>query len=322
MASNFLRIPALLAFALVAACDGSTTTPTPNGAGGSPGAVGGFTSFDGGWSALGGQPSRDGGWSPSTTCFQKAMTIAEALSPAQWFGQMTQVDSNGLTVAEATSAFLGSVLSGGGSDPKSGNKITDWTALISSYLDMAKAFSPHVGLLYGLDSVHGNNNVMDAVIFPHSIGLGASRNLALAEQVGRITALEMLGVGANWAFHPTVAAALDERWGRTYEAFSEKPELSGAMGAAMIKGLQNGQLGLGQGVLACAKHYAGDGATDEGTNAGNVSTLDEAAFRRIAIEPYRPAIAAGVGSVMVSYSSYLGTKMTAAKPWITDVLKG
>ena len=324
MASNILRIPAILAFALFAACDGSTTS-TPNGAGGAVGGLGDAGDFfngDGGWSALGGQPSHDGGWSPSPTCFQKAMTLAEALTPAQWFGQMTQVDSNGLTVAEATSAFLGSVLSGGGSDPKSGNKISDWTALISSYLDMAKAFSPHVGLLYGLDSVHGNNNVVDAVIFPHSIGIGASRNVELAEQVGRITALEMLGVGANWAFHPTVAAALDVRWGRAYEAFSDRPDLSGQMGAAVIKGLQNGQLGKGPGVLACAKHYAGDGATDGGKNAGDVTMLDEAGFRRIAIEPYRPAIAAGVGSIMVSYSGYMGTKMSASKPWVTDVLKG
>jgi len=319
---SVLRISVVVVLATVAACDGSSTDSDGSGGAGPIGGAGGFFSVDGGWSGLGGQTSVDGGWSPSSTCYQKATALVEALTPAQWFGQMTQVDSNGLTVSEATSAFLGSVLSGGGSDPPKGNKIADWTALVSSYVDVAKGFSPHVGLLYGLDSVHGNNNVQDAVIFPHSIGIGASRSLALAEQVGRMTALEMLGIGANWAFHPAVAAALDERWGRTYESFGEKPELTGAMGAAAVKGLQNGPLGSPQGVLACAKHYAGDGATANGKNAGDVTSLDEAAFRQIAIEPYRPAIAAGVGSIMISYSSYQGVKMTGSKKWLTDVLKG
>jgi beta-glucosidase len=275
-----------------------------------------------------GQTGIDGGpWVPSQPCWERAVALVELLTPAQCFGQMTTVDSSGLTVAEATSSLLGSVFSGGGSDPVSpggvvSNLIPDWLAMISSYLDVAKGFNPHAGLLYGLDSVHGNNNVQDAVMFPHSIGIGAARNVALAEQVGRITALEMLGVGANWAFHPTVAAALDQRWGRTFETFGEKPELTGPMGAAVIRGLQNGNLGSPQSVLGCAKHFAGDGATDGGKNAGNVTSLDEAAFRRLAIEPYRPAIEAGVGSIMVSYSSYQGTKMSASKYWLTDVLKG
>lgn len=314
-----LRISLFVALAAVAACQGSSNS---DGSTGPVGGTRGLSSLDGGWSGLGGHSSVDGGWSPSSTCYQKATALIEAMTPAQWFGQMTQVDSAGLTVGEATSAFLGSVLSGGSSDPPSGNKITDWSALVSSYLGIAKSFNPHIGLLYGLDSVHGNNNVEDAVIFPHSIGIGASRNVALAEQVGRVTALEMLGIGANWAFHPAVAAALDERWGRTYESFGEKPSLTGDMGAAAVKGLQNGPLGSPQSVLACAKHYAGDGATDGGVNAGNVTSLDEASFRQLAIEPYRPAIAAGVGSIMVSYSSYQGVRMTASQKWLTDVLKG
>ena len=252
---------------------------------------------------------------------QEASTLTDALSLTQRIGQMTQVDSSGLTTSEATQAFLGSVFSGGGSDPSGGNKISDWKSLIQSYLDVGKSFNPHAGMLYGIDAVHGNNNVQDAVIFPHPIGLGASRNLALVEQVGRITALEMLGVGANWTFAPTTGPALDERWGRTYEAFAETPDLAGQMAAASIKGLQNGKLGASQSVLACAKHYAGDGLTDGGKNAGDV-TVDEATFRKIAVEPYRQAIAAGVGSVMASYSSYKGTKMTGNKQWLTDVLKG
>jgi beta-glucosidase len=280
--------------------------------------------YDGG--LLGGPEGIDGGtgaaWTPSTTCQVRAAALLDVLTLAQQIGQMTTVDSYGLSPGEATAAELGSVFSGGSSDPPTGNGILDWTALVTSYLDITQSFAAPIGLLYGLDSVHGNNNLQDAVIFPHAIGLGASRNLALVEQVGRITALEMLAIGANWAYAPTVAPALDERWGRMFEAFGETPELTSAMGAASVRGLQGGALGSAQGILACAKHYAGDGATDGGKNAGDVTLLDEATFRQLAVEPYRPAIAAGVGSIMVSYSSYQGTKMTAAKYWLSDVLKG
>ena len=273
----------------------------------------------GGWVAAG----IDGGaWAPSTGCVARASALVAAMTPAQRYGQMTTVDSSGLTVNEATTQLLGSVFSGGNSDPPSSNKIEDWTHLVSSYLNITSGYDPHTGLLYGTDAIHGNNNVQDAVIFPHHIGLGASRNAALVEQVGRITALEMLGVGINWAFAPTVAAARDIRWGRTYESFGESPDLAGELGAAEVRGLQNGKLGNSQSVLAGAKHYAGDGDTDGGKNAGNVTSLDEEGFREIAIQPYLPSIAAGVGAIMISYSSYQGTKMTASKEWLTDVLKG
>jgi beta-glucosidase len=263
-----------------------------------------------------------GPWAPSASCTDKVNALVAKLTPAQMFGQMTQVDHYGLTTAEANQQFLGSVLSGGSSDPSTGNKPSDWIALTTSYINVAKAFNPHIGLLYGIDAIHGNNNVQDAVIFPHNIGLGASRDAALVEQIGHITALEMLGVGMNWAFAPTVAAARDERWGRTYESFGESPDLAGQLGAAAVKGLQNGKLGSKQSVLAAAKHYAGDGCTDGGKNMGDVTLLDETTFRTLAIAPYRPAINAGVASVMVSYSSYKGERMTGSKKWITDVLKG
>jgi len=329
---KFWRVSALAVLAAAAACGGSSSgsdSAVVGGAGGVDpwGGQGGSAGLDGGGlTGAGGLPiptGIDGGaWVPSQSCMERASAIVAVLTPAQMFGQMTQVDSNGLTVSEATSAMLGSVLSGGGSDPSSGNKITDWVNLVSSYLAIAKGGTPHMGLLYGVDSVHGNNNVQDATMFPHDIGLGATRNPTLVEQVGRITALEMLGVGENWAFAPTVAAAQDIRWGRTFESFSEKPDLASQLGLAMVNGLQNRKLGSAGSVLACAKHYAGDGSTDGGKNAGNVTTLDDAAFRQIAIEPYRASIVGGVGSIMVSYSSYQGTQMTASKQWMTDVLKG
>ena len=268
-------------------------------------------------------PAIDGGpWFPSASCRDRAASLTDGMTQAQWFGQMTLVDSAGLTGTEATAALLGGVFSGGSSDPPGGNTVADWTGLVTSYVNVAKGFNPHTGLLYGLDAVHGNNNLQDAVILPHNIGLGATRNPELVEKLGQITALEMLGVGANWTFAPAVGVALDQRWGRTYESFSESPDLSGQLGAAAVKGLQNGGLQNRRGVLACAKHYAGDGATDGGKNEGNVTELDEETFRRVAIEPYRPSIAAGVGTIMVSYSSYQGTRMTASKNWVTGVLKG
>ncbi|HEX7599297.1 MAG TPA: glycoside hydrolase family 3 N-terminal domain-containing protein, partial [Polyangia bacterium] len=322
MRTSSLQISTLFVLTTVAACSGSSGNPGGSGEGGAGGEFGG-QGYDGGgiggWAAVG----IDGGaWAPSTTCIDRASALVEAMTPAQRYGQMMTVDSNGLTVVEATTQLLGSVFSGGGSDPTSGNRITDWTSLVSSYLNITRGYNPQTGLLYGIDAIHGNNNVQDSVIFPHHIGLGASRNAALVEQIGRITAVEMLGAGINWAFAPTVAAARDIRWGRTYEAFGETPDLAGELGAAEVRGLQNGRLGSPQSVLAAAKHYAGDGDTEGGKNAGNVTTLDEGTFRELAIEPYLPSIAAGVGSIMVSYSSYQGVKMTASKQWLTDVLKG
>jgi beta-glucosidase len=320
-----------IAAALALACGSSsspTSTATSGGTGAGGGATGGGSGMTGGATSTGGSETSSTStipstaWTPSAACVQKAAALYDQLTLAQRIGQMTQVDSNGLTTGEANTAFLGSVLSGGTSDPPTGNGVADWSAMVTSYINVGKNFNPHVGMLYGLDSIHGNNNVIGAVVFPHNIGLGATRNAELVEQVTRITAQEMLGIGANWAFAPAVAPARDIRWGRTYESFGSQPDLAGELGAATVRGLQNGNLGSSQSVLACAKHYAGDGATNNGTNAGDVTTLDEATFRQLAIEPYRPAIAAGVGSIMVSYSSYQGTKMTGSKKWLTDVLKG
>ena len=312
MATKLLRIFSLVALATLPACGDSSSDQPDSG-----GPV-----IDGGPVVPFSGTGFDGSWSPGTSCVDRATALVEALTPAQRYGQMTMVDSAGLTVSEATQALLGGVLSGGGSDPLGGNTIADWLGLVTSYTDVAKGYHPPMGMLYGLDSVHGNNNVEDAVIFPHAIGIGAARNPALAAEVGRITALEMLGVGANWAFAPGVAAARDIRWGRTYETFGESPELTSQLGAAMVSGLQNGKLGSPQGVLACPKHYAGDGDTDGGKNQGNVTLLDEASFRELAVEPYLASIAAGAGSIMISYSSYMGTKMTGSKYWLSDVLKG
>ena len=210
-------------------------------------------------------------------------------------------------------------MSGAGSDPTGGDTAALWVGLVNGFLTQGQALG--IPILYGIDAVHGDNNVSGAVIFPHNIGLGCTRDPALVEEIGGITALETRGIGVNWTFAPLVAPALDERWGRTYETFAETPELAAELGLAAVRGLQGSTLSAKTSVLACAKHFAGDGATDGGKNEGN-STLSADEFKRVALDPYQPAINAGVGSIMVSYSSYNSTKMSANKALLTDALKG
>lgn len=340
--------------ALLAACGSSPTTPNSGGGGGQggsggtaaashggndPGSRGGSgastTLPDGGVTTpdSGSPVGPDGGennvtpWAPSKACVDRVAALITghtALTLQQKIGQMSQVDSSALrtNAGAVSSAFLGSILSGGGSDPGvATNTPADWAAMVTTFMSGAAGMTPKLPLLYGIDAVHGNNNVAGAVIFPHNIGLGATRNPTLVQQVARITALEVLGVGINWAFSPVVAAGRDERWGRTYETFSETPDLAAQMGAAMVLGLQNGPLGSSQSVLACAKHFAGDGATQGGVNQGN-TVMDEATFRTLAVNQYEPAIDLGVGSIMVSFSSFNGTQMSADQHLLTDILKG
>jgi beta-glucosidase len=178
-----------------------------------------------------------------------------------------------------------------------------------------------IPLIYGIDAVHGHNNVDGAVIFPHNIGLGATRNRALVQKAAHVVREEVAGTGIRWAFAPCVAVARHEQWGRTYESFGESPELVAEMGTAYIAGLQGAQLSEPNSVLACAKHFLADGGTSNGVDQGN-SICDEAALRKVFLTPYVAAVKAGVGSIMVSYSSWNGVKMHSNKYLLTDVLKG
>jgi beta-glucosidase len=242
-------------------------------------------------------------------------------------GQMTQVDVHGLTSdADVVKYFLGSILHGGSSDTPT-NSRTEWTEFYTRLQAEALKTPTRIPLLYGVDAIHGHNNVVGAVVFPHNIGLGATRNEALVEEVGRITAREILATGIHWTFAPCVAVPRDERWGRTYEGFSEDPELVTRLGAAAVRGLQGASLSASTSVLACAKHYAGDGGTAWGTGiAGRLdqgdTRVDEATLRKIHLPGYPAAIKAGVGSVMVSYNRWNGEKLSASRRLMTDVLKG
>jgi beta-glucosidase len=199
--------------------------------------------------------------------------------------------------------------------------------MVDGYQSVALRTRLKIPLLYGIDALHGNNRVYSAVIFPHNIGMGATRDPLLAEQEGRITALETAGIGVNMAFSPCVAVARDERWGRTYESFSEDPDIVSEMGTSFLKGLQGSSLSNSDSILGCPKHYLADGGTKMGTgyNGGidqGSAQIDEKTLREIFLKPYIAAVKAGAKSIMVSYSSWKGKKMSGNKYLLTDVLKG
>ncbi|HEV8040437.1 MAG TPA: glycoside hydrolase family 3 N-terminal domain-containing protein [Bryobacteraceae bacterium] len=255
------------------------------------------------------------------------------MSLEQKIGQMTQPDQMYLASLDDIDKYhLGSLLSGGDSDPKSGNDLLSWTDLYDGYQSRALRTKQRIPLLYGIDAVHGHNNVIGAVIFPHNIGLGCSRNAALVEKAARITAIEVRATGINWAFAPCVTVPQDIRWGRTYEGFSESPDIVKVLGAAATRGLQGKSLDDPLSVLACAKHYVGDGGTSFGTglprggpqrfglDQGD-TRMDEAALRKTHLPGYITAIAMGVGTIMPSYSSWNGVKCSASSRLLTGILK-
>jgi beta-glucosidase len=254
------------------------------------------------------------------------MTLEEKI------GQMVQAEQSALKdLSDIDKYFLGSLLSGGTSDPKTGNGLKDWTDLYDSLQARTQKTRLRIPLLYGIDAVHGHNNVLNATIFPHNIGLGCSRNPELVEHAGRITATEVRATGINWTFAPCVTVPRDERWGRTYEGFGEAPELAQVLGEAAVRGLQGRSLRDPLSVLACAKHWVGDGATIYGTGTklkDDVHILDrgdvrlsEAELRRLHMQGYISAIRAGVGTIMPSYNSWNGVKCSGSKRLLTEILK-
>jgi beta-glucosidase len=244
------------------------------------------------------------------------MTLAEKV------GQMTLIERTNLPDPEQVALYgLGGVLSGGGSSPAD-NSPSGWADMVDAFQSAALSTRLGIPILYGNDSVHGDGNLHNATIFPHNIGIGATRDEALAGYIARATAEETAATGVNWNFSPCVCVARDVRWGRTYESFGEDPQLVSDMAAAVIPGYQGAILGIGPAsILATAKHFLGDGGTTGGVNEGDTS-IGELDLRKIHLPPYEQAVEYGVGSVMVSFSSVDGVPMHANGFWITDVLKG
>ena len=255
--------------------------------------------------------------------------LLRRMTPEQQVGQLIQADIGSIAPDDLRHIPLGSILNGGNSSPR-GDKLaapSEWLALADRFYDssMTGPSSSGVPVLWGTDAVHGHNNIPGATIFPHNIGLGATRDRQLIRRIGEITALEVRVTGLDWAFSPTVAVARDVRWGRTYESYSENPELVRAYAAAMVEGLQ-GVPGTAQfldaaHVLATPKHFLGDGGTSGGKDQGdNLETERE--LRELDAPGYEAAIIAGAQTVMASYSSWQGVKMHGNRALLTDVLKG
>lgn len=258
---------------------------------------------------------------PSATCVERARQMVARLTLRQKLGQMMQPDRGTVrSLDELRQHGYGSILSGGGSAPTTGNSASDWSDMIAEYRLASLEHPAAIPVIYGVDAVHGHNNIHGAVIFPHNIGLGAARDPDLVERIGRATAREVRATQIDWTFAPVVTAARDERWGRTYEAFGETQELAELLGPALVRGLQTDNLAHSHSVLATAKHFVGDGYTSGGVDQGNsLLTLEQ--VRRDLIPAYQKVIEAGVGSVMVSYSSIDGVQMHCHGPLINDTLK-
>lgn len=252
----------------------------------------------------------------------KRMTVEEKV------GQVIQPEWKSISPAEVAQFHIGSIENGGGAVP-GGNKhssVQDWVNLIEPYYEASvdplrnRVIIP---LIWASDAVHGHNNVYGATLFPHNIGLGAAHDPDLIRRIGEVTAAEVRSTGMDWSFSPTIAVARDDRWGRTYESYSEDPKIVAQYAAAMVIGLEgSGSTFLDkQHVISTAKHFLGDGSTDGGRDQGD-SLASEAELIQLHAAGYAQAIDAGTQSIMASYNSWHGVKMHANQALLTDVLKG
>lgn len=251
------------------------------------------------------------------------MTIEEKI------GQLVQADLCCVTPQDARQYHLGSILVGGNSGPGGDDyaPAPEWLkaadAFYEASVDTAGGRTA-VPLIWGIDAVHGNSNIIGATLFPHNVGLGAMRDVALIEKIGAATAAEIRVTGQEWTFAPTVTVPQDWRWGRAYEGYSSDPKLVASYVGAMVRGLQGPPGGhdllKGPHVLASTKHFLADGGTLNGVDQGDAQ-ISEEELRDIHGLPYGPAIENGVATVMVSFSSWQGRKMTGNKSLLTDVLK-
>ncbi|TAD77716.1 MAG: glycoside hydrolase family 3 protein [Sphingomonadales bacterium] len=245
--------------------------------------------------------------------------------------QIIMPDIGAITPEDVRQYRFGTILNGGNSGPYGNDKApaADWLKLADAFWDASTAplakGEPAIPALWATDAVHGHANVIGATVFPHNIALGAAGDAELVRRIGAATAVEIAVTGIDWTFAPTIAVARDDRWGRTYESYSEDPALVSRLGAAMVEGLQGragepGFLGVGK-VAATAKHFFGDGGTSQGVDQGDVNG-DLTTLMAIHAAPYPAAIGAGVASVMASFNSINGTKMHGNAPLLTGELRG
>ena len=255
---------------------------------------------------------------PNIEIERKVDSILALMTLDEKIGQMTQLRHFDENAEDAiTNHYLGSIIHTDGPSP--GEDAVAWQRKFMELQKLALSTRLGIPLLFGVDAVHGQNTYNGATIFPHNIGLGASRNTELVKQIAEITALEAQATGFNWVFSPCVAIPYNEKWGRVYEAFAEDMVLTSNLTVASVKGHQD-DLSKSHTVMATAKHYIGDGATDYGLEGGTTS-LTALQISEQLMKPYRDAVDAGVGSVMASFNTVSDIPMHAHKVLITDSLK-
>lgn len=268
---------------------------------------------------------------PDAVLEARVAAIVAGMTLEQKIGQMTQPEIRHITPEQVRTHYIGSILNGGGAWPAMNKHASpaEWAALSGQYYraSMSTDMATQVPIIWGIDAVHGNNNVYGATLFPHNIGLGAAHDPALIRRIAASTARAVRATGITWAFAPTLAVVQNERWGRSYESFSSDPALVRTYAEQYVRGLQ-GTLGGANSVLATAKHFIGDGGTTGGDDQGNAQVGERELIRTHA-QGYYGALAANVQTVMISYSSWHDTqsghdfgKMHRNRYLITDVLKG
>ena len=263
---------------------------------------------------------------PELPIMDRVRDLMSYMTLEEKVGQMTQVERKFLDGDNNISKyFLGSLLSGGGSAPAK-NFPKAWADMYDRFQKVALSTRLGIPIIYGVDAVHGHNNVIGATIFPHHVGLGCTNNPKMVEDVYRATAVEVAATGVDWNFAPCLAVPRDERWGRAYEGFGETPEIVKSMAAAAVVGLQTDKLNSQTSILATAKHFLGDGGTVWGTglnkkmDQGDTQVSDQE-MREIHLPGYLPALEAGVGCIMPSYSLINGTYMHMSNDLLNGLLK-
>ena len=271
-------------------------------------------------------------WTRTNSCEYKNFNNADlveqliaGMTVEEKVGQVIQGDLDFISPEDVKKFKIGSVLNGGNTAPN-GDKyssVDDWKKLSKEFYDASPTYKGiKVPVLWGTDAVHGHNNVIGATLFPHNIGLGATGNEELIRSIGEVIALEVLSTGVAWTFAPTIAVPQDDRWGRTYEGFSEDPILVSKLGKAFVLGLQGeGETLLDNNhVIATAKHFMGDGGTFEGIDQGN-TRISEIGLRELHGYPYFDALDACAQTVMASFNSWNGQKLHGYERLLTDILK-
>lgn len=255
---------------------------------------------------------------------QKIKDILVTMSLEQKVGQMVQAEIKSATPEDVKNYNLGSILNGGGSFPNNNKyaSVADWVNMADDYYAASVSSETGIPVIWGTDAVHGHNNVFGATVFPHNIGLGAANNPSLVKRIGEITALEVLATGIDWIFAPTVAVVRNDRWGRSYEGYSETPQIVKNYASAMIHGIQgeNEDVLDEDHLIATVKHFIGDGGTQGGIDQGdNIST--EKDLIRLHAQGYFSGLTAGAQTVMASFNSWNGDKVHGSKYLLTQVLK-